>query len=117
MITNSKAKDKWHVFIVLISSILVSAGITIWSQLKTEKSHFQYNTFHCVNGWGYEILVNNKLFIRQESIPGKKGTQGFSTEKQASNTAELIINKMKSGEVPALTTFEVSQVTTLKDQK
>ena len=62
------------------------------------------------SGWGYEILVNDKLFIRQESIPVLNGDKGFTEPGQAQQTAQLIINKMKSGQPPTVTTFDLQRI-------
>jgi len=56
--------------------------------------------------WGYDILVGNKLMIHQPSIPGMPGNEGFKTKKSAQKVADLVINKMKKGEMPPSVTIE-----------
>lgn len=56
------------------------------------------------NTWGYDIYVNNKLKIHQPNIPGNSGTTGFKTRKSAIKVAELVIKKMKAGEMPPIVT-------------
>src|SRR5262245_30097023 len=98
------------VFIILSTGILVSLGILLLPLTKKNKIRFEQQVFHSVSGWGYDILVDGKLFIHQESIPSIKGNRGFQKKEQAILTAQLIINKMKRGELPTVTTFEVGQI-------
>jgi hypothetical protein len=52
------------------------------------------------NTYGYEILVKNKVMIRQLNIPGKPGTKGFSKKRDAQKVAKLVIEKIKQGIMP-----------------
>jgi hypothetical protein len=77
---------------------------------QSPKQKFSSRVFRVAEKWGYEILVNDKVFIRQETIPAVNGIQGFESPEQATQTAALIINKMKSGQHPTVTTFEIQQI-------
>lgn len=50
--------------------------------------------------YGYEILVNNKVMIRQLNIPGKPGIKGFRKKRDAEKVAGLVIEKIKQGIMP-----------------
>lgn len=52
------------------------------------------------NTWGYDIFVEGKRFIHQPSKPGLPGNQGFATQEKARKVADLIIEKMKKGQMP-----------------
>ena len=56
--------------------------------------------------WGYDIYSNNKLTIHQPSRPGMPGNEGFKTKESASKVAELMVSKMKKGEMPPTVTKE-----------
>jgi hypothetical protein len=58
------------------------------------------------NTWGYDILSNNKLTIHQPTIPGQSGNEGFKTKEAAQKVAELVVEKMKKGEMPPTVTQE-----------
>jgi hypothetical protein len=58
------------------------------------------------NTWGYNILVDQKLMISQPSIPAIQGNQGFKTVSDAESVAKLVIEKLKSGNVPPSVTIE-----------
>ena len=58
---------------------------------------------HSASGWGYEILVDHKIFIHQEYIPAIPGKKAFLTKADAMKTAGLVIEKLVKGEQPAIT--------------
>ncbi|MGZ5219194.1 MAG: DUF4907 domain-containing protein [Chitinophagaceae bacterium] len=98
---------------VIALSLTISAGIWILTLNKehtNKKNHFAARIFGGPNGWGYDILVNDSLFIRQETIPVLNGSKGFAKKELAEQAAELIINKMKRNQHPAVTTFELQQI-------
>jgi Domain of unknown function (DUF4907) len=99
--------------VVILLSLAISAGIwvvTLHRQSSKKEKDFVAKVFEGFNGWGYDILVDDELFIHQESIPSWPGKAGFQKKEQAEQTARLIINKMKQGRLPAVTTFELQQI-------
>lgn len=58
------------------------------------------------NTWGYEILIDNKLIIHQSSIPALSGNDGFKSKEAAQKVADLVITKIKKGEMPPSITIE-----------
>jgi len=104
---------KRYNIIVILVSVVISAGIwiiTLHKQQAKKEKDITAKTFEGFNGWGYDILVDDELFIHQESIPSWPGKTGFQKKEQAEQTAQLIINKLKQGQVPAVTTFELQQI-------
>ena len=57
--------------------------------------------------WGYEIYVDNKLFIKQNHIPAISGNHQFENREQALIAANLVIAKMKEGKKPVVTEDEL----------
>lgn len=55
------------------------------------------------SGWGYEILVDHKIFIHQEFIPAIAGKKTFFTKEDAMKTAGLVIEKLIKGKQPTIT--------------
>lgn len=99
-----------HNILVISIAVVISAGIYFIARSQSPKQKFSSRVFRVAEKWGYEILVNDKVFIRQETIPAVNGMQGFESPEQATQTAALIINKMKSGRHPTVTTFEIQQI-------
>lgn len=58
------------------------------------------------NTWCYDILMEGRLYIHQPSAPGLPGLEGFKTKEAAAKVAELVISKMKKGEMPPSVTIE-----------
>jgi hypothetical protein len=90
-------------------SLLICA-VFFLSPKAAKKPVVEAKVFSGVCGWGYDILVNDKLFIRQESVPTKTGSKGFALKEEAEKTARLIINKIENGQPPVVTTFELQKI-------
>ena len=50
--------------------------------------------------FGYDILSDGKLFVRQQNIPGQPGNMGCATKEEAERLAAFVITKVKKGEMP-----------------
>lgn len=61
-----------------------------------QNNRFDIQTLRTANGWGYQISQNGKMLIDQPSIPGRSGIQGFQTENDARNVANLVCAKLKA---------------------
>ena len=61
-----------------------------------EAATYDIHSYQTPNGWAYQISQNGKLIIDQPTIPGRPGTQGFRTEIDARNVANLVCNKLKA---------------------
>lgn len=54
--------------------------------------------------FGYDILSNGKLFVRQQNLPGQPGNNGCTTEADAEKLAQLVITKIRGGMMPPTVT-------------
>ena len=61
------------------------------------------------NTYGYDILVDGRLMVHQASIPAMPGNEGFKTKEDAGKVAELVISKIKKGEMPPTVSVEELQ--------
>lgn len=60
------------------------------------KDSFSYKTFAEENrGYGFDILLNGKVYIHQPIIPCWQGVQHFITEQDAVSVAAFITNKLR----------------------
>ena len=103
------------IFISLIASVVIF--FVRFDKQKKKNTSFEALIFKVPDGWGYDILVNDSLFIHQESVPATDGKKGFPKKELAARTAELIINKMKTGRPPTVTTFELDKIFSLTDMR
>ena len=53
-----------------------------------------------ISGYGYDILIGEKLYIHQPNIPAVEGNNGFATEEKARKAAAFIIYKIKMNIMP-----------------
>lgn len=106
--------SKKHTITVLVLSLVVSAGILVYTFTKgTAKKHNRFSTvvFSGFNGWGYDILVDDSVFIHQESIPAIGKGKGFPEKEQAEKAANLVLKKLENKEgLPTLSRFELEEI-------
>jgi hypothetical protein len=58
------------------------------------------------NTFGYDIYIDGNLVIHQPTIPGMPGNEGFRTRVDAEKVVDLVITKIRKGEVPPVVTEE-----------
>lgn len=63
--------------------------------------------------FGYDLFSDGKVVVRQTSKPALPGTRGFETKEQATRAAELVLLKIKQGQMPpTLSAGEVKAIIT-----
>lgn len=61
-------------------------------------------------GWGYEIYIDGKLYIRQEYIPVISGRHAFATKQNAISAGKLVFKKLQAGKIPMLTVNDLRSI-------
>jgi hypothetical protein len=108
-------KKKFLLLIVCTALTTLAFTLSAVSMQHLPPAH-PTDTTYCIipseaSTYGYEILVNNKLLIRQQSIPGLPGNKGFATKADAAKTARLVIKKLQQGVMPpTITTRELDSM-------
>ncbi|CAN5600028.1 hypothetical protein BH10BAC2_BH10BAC2_32470 [soil metagenome] len=54
----------------------------------------------------YDVYADGRLMIHQNSAPGLPGNKGFKTKAAAEKVAQLVITKIKKGEMPPTVSVE-----------
>lgn len=64
--------------------------------------------YKVIGGWGYRIIVNGKMFIKQDYTPCLQGEVRMTRER-AERLSELVLQKLKENPraLPVLTVEEV----------
>ena len=62
----------------------------------------KYTTYHTPLGWGYDVLVNDSIFIHQEQMPAVEGKRAFTSEADAAKVANLIVQRIKNRQLPTV---------------
>lgn len=60
--------------------------------------------------WGYDIYVDHKQYIKQDRIPAVAGIHAFVSKEEAERTGKLVVEKIKQGQIPALSKAEIQQL-------
>ena len=60
------------------------------------------------DGWGYEVLVDKKVFIHQDCIPAISSFKKFSSESEALLIGNKVVDKIKHGHKPSITQQEIN---------
>lgn len=56
--------------------------------------------------WGYDIILNDKLYIHQPNIPSVSGNDGFKTKEDAIKTGEFVAYEIRNHILPPTVTPE-----------
>jgi hypothetical protein len=60
------------------------------------------------DGWGYEVLVDNKVYIHQDCIPAIPSFKRFASESDALSVGNRVVDKIKQGHKPIITLEDIS---------
>ncbi|MCF6181711.1 DUF4907 domain-containing protein [Lutibacter sp.] len=94
---------KKKIFLVILFIIsLLFIGLNNGS---TKSYHLK--SYQLDNGWGYMILKKNKVIIKQEIIPAISIKKPFANKRDAEIVGELMIDKLKSKQIPSITYNEL----------
>ncbi len=77
----------------------------VFVSIKTEKVS---------GGWGYKIYSDTTVYIDQPYIPVIPGDKPFPSEEDAKKTAELVMEKLKKQESPALDSADLVNLGLIK---
>ncbi|WP_420148942.1 DUF4907 domain-containing protein [Spirosoma sp.] len=109
MNTQSRSRTG-QIRLVLILLLVGLAALTVY-QFYVKQPDYQVQVFTTPGGWGYDILINNKLFIHQPTIPGQSGTVGFASQEQARRVGERVVERVQETKaLPTLTNDELRQL-------
>ena len=78
-----------------------------------ERGHFRLyrvDVYRVDKGWGYDIILKNKVYIHQPFIPAIEGKKPFPDKKSARRTGELVITKLKDHKPPAVSKEELKSI-------
>jgi len=102
--TNRKSYSIKLVFLILIGVV------TSW--ILTNKSSEKIMTipFKTEKGWGYNIIIDDNIYIHQEYIPAVRGNMAFQSKEDAEKTGNLVIKKMRLGQFPSIKINEIDSL-------
>lgn len=100
-------KKRTIIFTVLIITSLIITSILIVKLSSASVRSYSLKTDKVTDGWGYTIFIKNKVFIKQDIIPGIPVKKPFATEKDAEIVGELMIEKLENKKIPSISYKEL----------
>jgi hypothetical protein len=99
-------------FTICASFLAIQPSMAQSRSEEQQAEKFEYQLIEAAeNTWGYDIMINGKLFVHQPFAPGISGNKGFSSKEKASSAAELVIEKIGQGVMPpSLSVEEVQEI-------
>ena len=102
-------------YILLSASLLLVIVIISFSSKPGINDHknmllVESAAFEIPGGWGYNILVDHKIFIHQEIIPAIEGNKVFASKDDAEKISGLIVQKITSKRMPSVTKRELDSL-------
>lgn len=102
-------KKEKILFYISLLMLLSGAGI-VYFKSNTGNNNLkkvELTSIKKKDGWGYQISVNNKSVIQQETIPGIAGYKPFINEEEALKAGRLVVEKLQKGKLPTLNTGDL----------
>jgi hypothetical protein len=103
--------------LIAIAALLVCFAVIFFSHhAGREKEVYIYaEPFHTDYGWGYNILADGKVHIKQQYMPAVPGRRGFKTEADAMMVGHLVVKKITQNQLPTITIHELDSMGLYKD--
>lgn len=109
-------KKKYYQFIIVfLIAAACAAAYYSYHHKKDERVFVQAQAIQTALGWGYNITVDNKIYIHQEFIPGIAGKHGFKTKEEALMVGRKVIEKISSNQLPTITQQDLKEMGIIKD--
>jgi hypothetical protein len=88
-----------------ITALLICFAVIFFSRQKMRegKIFLHAEAVQTVYGWGYNVLADNRIYIKQEFIPSVPGKQGFKSADDALLVGNLVIKKISNNLPPTVT--------------
>jgi hypothetical protein len=99
-------KNKYS--LIAVTALLVCFAVIFFS--RGGKSLVHAEAVKTTNGWGYNVLDGERIYIKQEFIPAVPGNQGFSSADDALRVGNLVVKRIGSGLQPTITVRDLDSL-------
>jgi len=97
------------IFILTSFFVLLSSG-DIKPEVRNNRELYTVELFRSEDGWGYMIMKDGKVFIYQPYVPAVNGLKTFSDKRSAHAVGNLVIEKLRNKNIPAITRKEMADL-------
>lgn len=94
----------------LIIFALFAVIIAVSFAVARRGQFYEVALFRSGDGWGYDILRKEKVYIHQPFMPAVEGEKPFPDKVSARKTARLVTRKMKTQKMPSVTPEEIRKI-------
>jgi Domain of unknown function (DUF4907) len=103
---------KWIAPLVILVTLapLIYLGINRHNRWKKEHMLIQLRPIQTPKGWGYDILMDGKVYIHQNIIPAIPGEHGFRTKEDALAVGQKVYERVVAGQMPMVSVQEVEEL-------
>jgi hypothetical protein len=103
--------------LIAIAALLVCFAVIFFNKHPggADKAIIYAEPVQTVYGWGYNIITDGKVRIKQEYMPAVPGKKGFKSASDAMLVGNLAVKKMMLGQWPTITVRELDSMGVYKD--
>ncbi len=106
---NTIKNNKRIIYTVGVLIIIITI-IYVFKLSLNHSNNIELNAISIDDGWGYEILIDNKKIISQTCIPAVEGKQVFKSKKEAMKVGNVVVEKIKKKQPPVITKAELKKL-------
>lgn len=104
---------KRNILVWLVSAGLLIAGSAMIITKKNQQAvngllPVDLHALKMSDGWGYEVLVDKKVYIHQDCIPAIASFKKFNSEAEALAIGNKVVEKIKQGHKPGISLQEIN---------
>lgn len=93
-----------------LAAVVIFLIAYLISRILDRSDSIYVRTFSVEAGWGYQVEVNNQVYIYQPFIPGLDDKRPFPNAKTARKAGKLVEEKLKQGISPAISKEELDSI-------
>ena len=98
--------DRKKALILALFAVILGVSVTL-----AGRGHFyDVELYKSGDGWVYDILKKDNIYIHQPFMPAVEGEVPFPDRKSAKKTGRLVIKKIRNRESPALIKEEIQSI-------
>jgi len=101
-----KMTDKKKRLIFALFPVIIAVAIT----LSGRGYFYEVSLFKSGDGWGYDIMKKDQIYIHQPYMPALEGQLPFNNKQSARKTGKLVVKRIRNHESPAVTREELKSI-------
>ena len=100
---------RWLVW-ALAATVIIIITVAAFNERNPINTQYSLQVIQLDNGWGYEIITDNKVFILQKYIPVIPGNHLFENKNDAAKVGQLVLYKLQNNLSPTITLEDLNKL-------